>query len=467
MVLLLPATGPAAELPTVSNIVFTPGRTESELNFTWQTRSGTVPEPSVQVALKSDMTDAGFPEKSRTFTGKSADLIDGRTSHKATVSGLALSTGYIYRLGAGQPGVWSDVYEFSTRDGEIYSALLIGDVQIGAKNIHDDVAGWSDTLEKALLKAPNYAFILSVGDQVQTSSSQEEYDGFFSPEQLKNLPFVPTIGNHDNNELYSYHFNVPNENLKSGKTAAGGNYYFTYGNSLFMVINSNSLNYGQHAAFIRDTARKHRDTRWKIVMMHHSIYGPDIPRDTTLDMRKIFGSIFDKYGIDVVLSGHDHIYVRTRFMRNEQVVQTLDDFPARSKPPAKIPSGALIKPKGTLYIAAATSSGSKYYDPASQFFDYLAERASPYVPMFSQINITNTSFEIISYRTDNMDAVDGFIMVKPATEGTSGSILAISLAVIAVLGASAAFILIRKTKCFMQHVTCRSKGNQANTNPKP
>ena len=444
--LLLPATVLATETPDVSNIVFTPGRTENELNFTWQTtRRGTVSEPGVQVALRSDMTDAGFPEdKSLTFTGKSADLVDGRTSHKATVSGLAPSTAYIYRLGAGQTGEWSDVYEFSTGNVEAYSALLIGDVQIGAKDINDDVAGWRDTLEKALLIAPNAAFILSAGDQVQTSSSQDEYDGFFSPAPMKNLPFVPTIGNHDNNELYSYHFNVPNENFKSGATAAGGNYYFTYGNSLFMVINSNSLNYWQHAAFIRDAARKHRDARWKIVMMHHSIYGPDIPRSATLHMRKNFGSIFDKYGIDAVLSGHDHIYVRTRFMLKEQVVQPLEDFPARSTPPAEIPTGAVIKPKGTLYIAAATSSGSKYYDPASQFFDYLAERASPYVPMFSQINITNTSFEIISYRTDNMSVVDGFIMVKPVAEGAPGSIFAISLAVIAVLGASAAFILIRK-----------------------
>jgi 3',5'-cyclic AMP phosphodiesterase CpdA len=444
MVLLFPAAVLTA--PTdVSNVVFTLGRTESELNFAWQTRKGAVAEASVQVALKSEMTGADFPEdNAQTFTGKSDGFGDGLTSYKATVSGLAASTEYVYRLGTGQAGEWSDVYEFSTRDGETYSAILIGDAQIGAGNIYNDVAGWRDTLEKALQKAPDAAFILSVGDQVNNSSAQNEYDGLLSLPQFKNLPFVPTIGNHDDHKLYSYHFNVPNESLVAGKTDAGGNYSFTYGGSLFMVVNSNSLNYGRHEAFIRDVVKKHRGARWKIVMMHHSIYGADTPRPATLDLRKSFSSIFDKYGIDVVLSGHDHIYIRSRFMLKNQVVQPLEKFPARSTPPDEIPAGAVIKPKGTLYIAAATSSGSKYYDPASQLFDYLAERASPYVPMFSLINITNTYFEIISYRTDNMAVIDRFVMVKATDDGGLRSVAVISLAAVAVLGVSSALILKRK-----------------------
>ena len=434
MVLLFPAIVPAAPLD-VSNVVFTPGRTENELNFAWQTRKGAVAEAIVQVALKSEMTGADFPEdKARTFTGKSEDFGDGLTSHKATVSGLVSSTGYAYRLGAGQAGEWSEVYEFSTRDSETYSALLIGDAQIGAGNISSDVANWRDTMEKALQKAPDAAFILSVGDQVNKSDAQNEYDGLLSLPLFKTLPFVPTIGNHDEHKLYAYHFNVPNESLTAGKTDAGGNYYFTYGNSLFMVVNSNSLDYDRHEAFIRDVVRKRRDARWKIVMMHHSIYGADTPRPATLGLRKNFGAIFDKYGIDVVLSGHDHIYVRSRFMRKSRVVQHLEDFSA----------GAVIKPRGTLYIAAATSSGSKYYDPSSQIFDYLAERASPYVPMFSRINITNTSFEIVSYRTDDMTVVDGFVMAKADDKGGFWGVFVISLAAVAVLGAAAAFMVRRK-----------------------
>jgi len=443
VILLLPVFVAAAQ-PDVSNIVLTPGRTESEMNFIWQTPVDAGADARIQAALKSDMTGADFPEdKAQTFTGNSTDFPDGRTSHKATVSGLAPLKSYVYRLGIGRNGVWSDVYEFSTRDAETYDVLLIGDVQIGSKNIDADVDSWRDTLEKAMLITPDAAFILSVGDQVQNSSSRDEYDGFLSLAQLKNLPFVPTIGNHDNDVLFSHHFNVPNESPALGRTEAAADYYFIYGNTLYMVINSNNLDYEQHKAFIRDAVKKHPKARWKIVMMHHSIYSPDIARDATLELRKNLVPIFDRYDIDVVLSGHDHIYVRTHFMRNDHVVQPLVKFPARASSTFEIPAGAVIKPRGTLYLAAATSSGSKYYDPASQVFDYLAERAAPYYPMFSRINITDTSFEIISYKTNDMAVVDGFVMVKAAEEdGMSGKAV-ILLTLIPILVIIAVFVIGR------------------------
>ena len=435
-VLLLVAVVASAP-PEVSNVVLTPGRTESELNFAWQTPAGADTETIIQVALKSDMTGADFPEdKAQTFKGNSSDFADGLTSHKATASGLVPLKSYVYRLGIGLNGDWSDVYEFSTRDWETYGFLLVGDIQIGAKNIQDDVAGWRDTLEKALQITPDAAFILSVGDQVQKSSSRDEYDGFLSLPQFKNLPFAPAIGNHDNDVLFSYHFNMPNESPALGRTEAGGNYYFVYGNTLYIVINSNNLDYRQHKAFIRDAVKKRPKARWKIVVMHHSIYGPDIARAATLELRENLVPIFDGYDIDVVLSGHDHIYVRTHFMRKNKVTPPLDKFPARAVYPFDIPAGAVIKPRGALYLAAATSSGSKYYDPASQVFDYLAERAAPYYPMFSRINITNTSFEIISYKTDDMAVVDSFIMVKAAEENrilNNAVILSLLISVLAII----------------------------------
>ena len=443
MVLLLPVVArDIAALADVSNIVFTPGRTESELNFAWQTYGGSSADASLQVVLKSEMTGADFPEdKAQTFAGKSADFGNGLTSHKATATGLAPSTSFLYRLGTGQPGVWSDVYEFSTRDREVYSVILVGDPQIGDRRIDDDTDGWRDTMDKALRKAPDAAFVLSVGDLVKSASSQEQYDGLLSISQFRILPFVPTIGNHDDNILFSYHFNIPNENLHSGKTEAGGNYYFVYGNSLFIVINSNSLNYNQHKTFIRGVVKKHRQTRWKIVLMHHSIYGADLARSRTLDLKESLVPVFDKYGIDAVLAGHDHIYARSRFMRDDSVVPPLEEFPARLTPPSEIPDGAVIKPEGVLYLTASSSSGSKYYDPPRQFFDYLAERSAPYVPMFSRVNITNTSFEIVTFKTDDMAVIDSFVMVKAAVKDAQPqSVFTVTLAIGVVFCIVLAFI---------------------------
>jgi len=49
-VLLLAAVVASAP-PDVSNVVLTPGRTESELNFAWQTPAGADTETIIQVAL--------------------------------------------------------------------------------------------------------------------------------------------------------------------------------------------------------------------------------------------------------------------------------------------------------------------------------------------------------------------------------------------------------------------------------
>ena len=433
-----------AAAPDVSNVVIIPGRTERELNFAWQTRGDVAVKAVVQTALKSDMTSVDFPEsKALTFYGKSEDFMDGLVSHKATVSRLAPSTSYIYRLGTGRAGEWSAIYEFSTRNRENYSVLLAGDIQIGAKNIEEDTAGWQDTLDKASQITPDAAFILSTGDQVDTASSQNQYDNMLSPPQFKNLPFVPTIGNHDNHELFSYHFNLPNESLTFGKTSAGGNYYFTYGKTLFLVINSNSPNYDQHEAFIRTAVKKSSRARWKIVMIHHSLYGADIQHSSLADLRKNFGSIFDKHGIDVVLSGHEHIYARAHFMLNDKIVQPLKEFPIGSKPPSEIPDGAVIKPPGTFYLMAGSSSGNKYSIPARQFYDFLAEMAAPYVPMFSRINITNTSFEIITYRTDNITVIDRFVMVKAAEERNQWNKTLVLLALCTVFAIIAIFFVFR------------------------
>jgi len=63
--------------------------------------------------------------------------------------------------------------------------------------------------------------------------------------------------------------------------------------------------------------------------------------------------------------------------------------------------------------------------------------------MFSRINIANTSLEIITYRTDDMTAVDGFAMVKADGEGDMVYETALLIALCAVLAMISAFIIIR------------------------
>ena len=79
--------------------------------------------------------------------------------------------------------------------------------------------------------------MISAGDQVNKTgeAKEEEYASYLNADALKGLAVATTIGNHDSlNEDYMYHFNNPN-NTENGKTQAGGDYYYSYGEGLFIV----------------------------------------------------------------------------------------------------------------------------------------------------------------------------------------------------------------------------------------
>ena len=88
---------------------------------------------------------------------------------------------------------------------------------------------------KALCSA---VLLLSAGDQVNTADNEVQYGAYLEQSQLYDLPVATVVGNHDSaSNSYDQHFNVPNESDK-GKTAASADYWFRYGNTLFLVLSS-------------------------------------------------------------------------------------------------------------------------------------------------------------------------------------------------------------------------------------
>ena len=96
--------------------------------------------------------------------------------------------------------------------------------------------------------------MISAGDQVNKTGKpkEEEYASYLSADVLSGLATATTIGNHDSlNEDYMYHFNNPNAS-DYGTTAAGGDYYYTYGDGLFIVLNTNNYNVAEHEQLIKE-----------------------------------------------------------------------------------------------------------------------------------------------------------------------------------------------------------------------
>lgn len=276
-------------------ISLTPGADATQLNFGWYSKAQGNPS-KVRISTSSDMSS------SKEFNGSSTECkeIEGQTyySNKVTVSGLEENTTYYYQYLLN--GIWSKTYEYSTKSTDNFSILYMGDPQIGASKgqtpstssdsqtaeiaARNDAFNWNQTLKSATAKFPNVSFLLSAGDQInQTDAStaekdleqEYEYAGYLNPETLKSLPVATTIGNHDSMSAnYQNHFNNPNSfTEETSPSVAGNGYYFTYGDVLFMVINTNNYNCSDHENLIKKATKANPDAKWRIVMFHQDIYG--------------------------------------------------------------------------------------------------------------------------------------------------------------------------------------------------
>lgn len=227
-----------------------------------------------------------------------------------------------------------------------FSFIYMGDSQADPET--GDYSSWGKMLAQAAADKSKPAFVMIGGDLVNDGSSQEEWDSFLAAGDpvLKKLPLYPAMGNHDNTALYKTIFELP-ENGPEGRQEAF--YSFDYGNAHFTVMDSNAMGAANREDLEwleKDLAKT--DKTYKIVMFHHPAYpAVDIPKDNQRaeTIRNNFVPVMEKAGVNLVLSGHQHVYMRTWPLKNGQ--RSTD---------------------GIVYLMGY--SGGKQYSPAS--YDYVA-----------------------------------------------------------------------------------------------
>jgi 3',5'-cyclic AMP phosphodiesterase CpdA len=417
-----------AATATVKNIALTIGARESERNITWygdSTNAG-----KVQLAPKSAMTEGVFPASHREFDAtKATSNVAGFGTYKAVLTDLAAGSEYVYRVG-NEDG-WSGVYAFKTPGTGDFSFLAAGDPQIGSSgNAGNDTKGWTVTLDKAAQWFPSISLLISLGDQVETSSVESQYDGFLSPAYLPSLTLAPNIGNHDTGNgggIYKEHFSVPNESAQYGVTVSGGDYWYAYNGVLFMSINSNDRSTAEHKAFLSETiaafkaANGGNDPLWKIVTFHHSIYS-SASHTTDSDIRERrqeLSPVFAELDIDAVLAGHDHVYTRSYMMNGANGTSPITEGYLTAENDSYA-GYAKSNPGETLYITANSASGSKYYALKATDFDFVAAQNQENTPNITKVDVTADSLAFTTYRTGTnnvvSDVVDTFTLYRASEE---------------------------------------------------
>ena len=442
---------------TPYNINFSIGTNASQVRFNWFSSENKTPE--VQIAKASDVQGVNFPSNSAVSGSVSpvtatisiedhpgnpnqqtTDSVTGKNEYanRVTVNGLAPSTKYIYRVGDGT--TWSDTYTFTTGNpGSGFSFAAFGDPQIGAfdsnkkssephANLTDDQKGWGNTLNEVIAKDPSINFLLSLGDQVNNYDDivkqQNEYKAFFNPDPAQNylqkFPLIAFEGNHDHQmgTYYSFHYNQPNLSIL-GQTSNSsvdnndGDYWFTYGNVLFIMLNANNAyDTAAHDQFMQQAVSANPNVKWKVAAWHQSAYSEanhsdsNSADDPIMFIRQNWTKLMDKYGIDVALQGHDHEYTRTYQMYGGVPVNTTK-------------TNSVTNPKGTVYFTLDSGSGSKYYDFKSTsdhtFSDIFWQQ---YVPTYSYITFNDSQFSINTYRNDTGASIDNYTIKKVANDSS-------------------------------------------------
>ncbi|WP_409342006.1 Ig-like domain-containing protein [Paenibacillus sp. MBLB4367] len=373
--------------PVPSNISVTMGADPTVSRaFTWHTNpatEGTV----VEVAKKSEFTDFNQANVVK-FTGGSYLFNTWDTGtvrvHKAAAIGLEPGTAYVYRVGNGA-GSYSPQGSFQTAaaTGERTKFLFLGDSQ--ATN-EPGFKLWGDILKKAMADHPDAEFVVQGGDLVEDGFKENEWNMWFgaAQEQLMQTTVVPVVGNHEvtgtrKNDDFLAHFNHPQNGVDSLK---GTNFSFDYKNAHFVVLNS-EYDFEQQKEWLRNDLAN-TDKQWKLVAFHRGPYGSIYDSE---HIRTVWTPIFDEFNVDLVMNGHDHIYLRTYPLKGNEIV----------------PDG-----EGTTYIVGG-SSGPKFYQVVERSWHKVTDDENVQMYVAGEIDGNEMRFVV---KTINDRVVDQFTLMK-------------------------------------------------------
>lgn len=150
-----------------------------------------------------------------------------------------------------------------------------------------------------------FDFVIMLGDNIYGGHSpadlERKFEEPYKPLLDQGVKFYASLGNHDwRDERFYKPFNMD-----------GRSYYtFNKGNARFFALDSNYMNPEQLDWLEKQLQAS--SAKWKICFFHHPLYSDAKYHGPDLDLRAQLLPIFEKYGVNVVFSGHDHVYERIK-----------------------------------------------------------------------------------------------------------------------------------------------------------
>ena len=462
---LVPKTEPYCMVATIN------GDPSTRMGFAWFTNDS-VFEGEVQLVAKANATEKDF-ESAISFPGTPTSLkkairytglcgyianITGLAkgqkykyiSHKALAENLTPGTEYSWRVGyedkETHQGHWSPIAHFRTKDanqGE-FSFIYMTDSHLMNKEYVDYARRCALA---AVATVPEARFCVFPGDFVEdgtVANSEWEWERWFEESMepvIKQMPIVPTDGNHDDspNINYTLHFNTDNsfKAITDKPQFEGIIYSFVYGDALFLVYSMQdfwresydektytwSTYLDDHVGpWFKSQVTANPNTKFRISLSHFNLFsGSDHSTDTEPPLfRASMLPVFKSCEIDLALQGHDHTYEVIGPVNPDDCTPILSAISDReqvdidkNKNITGYKGGTYCTDDGTLYFIGATCGRKRYYPHSRErmdaeyeagkhniknYFDlFTGMFGQPEAPSFTKVTVKSDCIEINSY----------------------------------------------------------------------
>ena len=185
-------------------------------------------------------------------------------------------------------------------DADSVRFAVIGDMGTGQAPQYD--------VARQMLKTHGthpFELVLMMGDNLYGTQRPRDFvDKFeipYGPLLRMGIPFYAALGNHDEPDNRNY----PKFNMSGQRF-----YSVARGNARFFFLDSNFLDAPQLQWFegaLRDAVEE-----WKIVVFQHPLYSDGDRHGPSVSLRVALEPLLVRYGVDIVFSGHEHIYERIK-----------------------------------------------------------------------------------------------------------------------------------------------------------
>lgn len=303
-------------------------------------------EPIVRYGSKPDALDQQAPAKeivTRVSPDHQGDqdlprlhsAPEDTWQYEARISGLDPETTYYYAVFDGDKRLagGDETFRFATHPERGTSRPLrfwvVGDSGTGEKDqamVHEAMVQYTTREARPL------DMYLHVGDMAYGSGTDDQFQNYFFAmyePTLRNTVCWAAMGNHEGHtskgetgEGPYYDCYVLPTTAQAGGLASGTEAYysFDYGRVHFICLDSHDLDRTRAGAMARWLKADLEKTRadWLIAFWHHPPYtkgSHDSDRESQLiEMRTHIMPILESGGVDLVLTGHSHIYERSMLM---------------------------------------------------------------------------------------------------------------------------------------------------------